>query len=148
MEVIFIKVFTRIKKSIRKKYILQKYKRNYGSGKLIYLKDSDRQYGLTFILMKDSIENNIPILVPNNTSKKYMAHEMYKMGQLGFATPVTEDFALRNLIITPTENNVRGRKIEKILVDNQCTIVDILNLRNIDIRIKIVNGFVTAPLMA
>ena len=100
---------SRIKRWFRRRYILYRYKRNYKSGKLIYLKSSDRQLGLTTELIKESIKKDIPILVHNNKAKKYLAHEMYKMGQLLLVPSVTEYYAMNNLLVTPTDNLKIGR---------------------------------------
>lgn len=100
------------------------------------------------MLMEDSISNNIPVLVPTLSAKKIMVHEMYKLGQLGFAEPVTESYANKNLVITPTENDLCDRKFNWIYVDNQCRESDVYKALEIYSMIGIANGFITSYLMA
>ena len=138
---------SKIRKWFRIKYILFRYKHNYKSGKLIYLKSSDRRFGLTTELIKESIEKGIPILVHNNNAKRYIAHEMYKRGQLLLAPCVTEQYAMEKLLITPTDN-LRGRGINWILVDNGCTESDVVKLLDNNYPIASMNGYITSYLMA
>lgn len=136
----------KIKRWFRRKYILYRYKHNYNSGKLIYLKSSDRQLGLTTELIKESVNKNIPILVHNNIARRHIVHEMYKMGQLSLIPSVTEEYAMDNLVITPL-TNIRGRGIKWILVDNGCTELDVVKLLD-DYLVAILNGYITSYLMA
>ena len=136
----------KIKRWFRRKYILYKYRRNYKSGKLIYLKSSDRQFGLTTELIKESVKKDIPILVHNNIARRHIVHEIYKMGQLSLIPSVTEQYAMDNLVITPV-TNLRGRRISWILVDNGCTESDVVKLLD-DYPVAILNGYITSYLMA
>lgn len=47
-----------IKKWIRKKYIFWKYKHNWNTGKVIILKEGDRQLGLTTMMLEDYLNND------------------------------------------------------------------------------------------
>lgn len=141
-----INIFHKIKRWIRKKYILYKYNKNFKSGKVIFLKQDDRGYGLSRLLIKDAIKYKIPILVPTQHSKRYMADEMYRYGQLNFIPQITKDYIMNNLIITPTEN-VRGKRLSWIFIDNSCKESDIYEFLNKNNTITIANGFVTSYLM-
>lgn len=128
---------------IRKKYILWKYKHNWNSTKLVVLKESDRQYGLTHMLMKDCLENGCTLFVRTETEKKRLAHEMYKCGQLGFMPAITEHEAYAKYLLSA--NDVRcgkhhGRRDLKILVDNSCSYDEVKLLY--DEWLQVVNGFI------
>lgn len=133
----------KFKKWIRKKYILWKYKHNWNSTKLIVLKEGDRQYGLTQMLMKDCLEKNYTLFVRTETEKKRLAHEMYRCGQLGFMPSVTEYDAYTKYLLSANDircGKHRGRRDLKILVDNSCSYNDIKPLY--DELLQIVNGFI------
>lgn len=141
-----INIFYKIKRLIRKKYIIYRYNRNFKSGNVIFLKQDDRGYGLSTLLIKDAIKYNIPILVPTKRSKIHMANKIYKYGQLGLISQIERDYAMKNLILTPTEN-IRGRKIDWIFVDNSCRDLDLCKFLNRNNTIYIANGFVTSCFM-
>lgn len=148
-ENILARKYNKFKRWCRKQYIIYKYKHNFKSGKVIYLRADDRQFGLSTLLINDAIRYDIPILVPNLYSKKRMAHEIYMMGQLSMVSSVTEDYAMKNLVVTPIESNLRGLyKLDWILVDNQCNESDVKKMLDISPKTIIANGFVTSWLMA
>ena len=134
-------IVKKIKRWLRKKYIIYRYTHNYNSDKVIYLNPTDRQLGLTTMIIKDAIKYNVPILVPTFSEKNRVCHEMYKMGQLGLGDSITEESAKNNLVIALFED-LREGKITKILVDNRCSEWDLETfiLKN---PVRIVNGFVT-----
>lgn len=132
-----------IKKYLRQKYIIYKYKHNYNTGKLIYLNSSDRQYGLTTLLIHDAIKFDVPILVSTEFFRRNIAHEIYRMGQLELVPPVTERYAYEKLVITSPHDNVKGRRMKEILVDNQCSESDVDKFLICYGYPKIRNGFVT-----
>ena len=134
-------IVKKIKRWFRKKYIIYRYKHNHNSGKVIYLNPTDRQLGLTTMLIKDAIKYKVPILVPTFSEKDRICHEIYRMGQLGLVDSITEEYAKKNLTVALFED-LREGKITKILVDNQCSEWDLETfiLKN---PVTIVNGFVT-----
>lgn len=132
----------KIKKYFRRNYLFLKYNHNYESGKLIYINNTDRGFGFTFKVITDSVFTKVPILVSTNLSRKRTAHEIYRMGQLGFVPALTEKYAYDNLVVTPY-TNIRGRRIEFVLIDNSCNENDVsIFLKNNPTTI-IKNGFVT-----
>lgn len=136
----------KIKKWLRKKYIYWKYKHNWNTGKVILLKEGDRQFGLTTMMIEDCLKNGCVLLVPTETHKRNMAHEIYKRGQLGFLPAVTEREAYDNYLLSHADiinGKHRARRL-KIIVDNHCWDWDDLY----HIRPHIVNGFIYLDIMA
>lgn len=138
----------KIKKWIRKKYIYWKYKHNWNTGKLIVLKEDDRNLGLTTMMMKDCLEKGCVLLVNGNPAKKYMAHEIYMRGQLGFLPPITEQEAYQNYVLSLNDikkDKHKARKL-KLIVDNSCHDFDLDTLYYASSYI--VNGFVYSNIAA
>lgn len=136
----------KIKKWLRKKHIYWKYKHNWNTGKVVLLKAGDRQLGLTTMMLKDCLKNDCVLLVPTETHKKNMAHEIYLRGQLGFLPAVTEHEAYQKYLLSHNDI-IRGKHIGKrlkIIVDNHCWDWDDLYY----IRPHIVNGFIYLDIIA
>ena len=137
------------KRWFRKKYIIWKYKHNWNSTKLVVLKENDRQYGLTYMLMKDCLEKGYMLFVRTELEKKRLAHEMYKCGQLGFMPVVTEQDAYEKYLLSVNDiryGRCRGKRDLKVVVDNACNYDDVKLLH--DERIQIVNGFIYVHIAA
>lgn len=138
-------ILCKIKRYIRKKYIIYRYKINFKTGKLIYLKNTDRGFGLTTLLLKDVLKYHIPILVPTLQTKREVLHKLYNIYQYNLnkiLLPSTKKDIEENLVLTPTEDT-RGRIIEEIFIDNSCTEQDVYMFINYSRITNIVNGFVT-----
>ena len=129
----------KIKKWFRKKYLYWKYKHNWNTGKLIVLKEGDRQLGLTTMMIKDCFKNDYVLLVPTETAKKNMAYKIYRDGQLGVLPSITKKEAYKYLMSFDDilMGRHRGKRL-KIIVDNHCWEWKDLY----SIRPYIVNGFV------
>lgn len=135
-----------IKKWIRKKYIFWKYKHNWNTGKVIILKEGDRQLGLTTMMLEDCLKNDYVLLVPTETHKKNMAHEIYKCGQLGFLPAITEKGAYEKYLISSNDITMgkhRGKRL-KIITDTYCWDWDEIAC----LRPHIVNGFLYLDIAA
>ena len=129
----------KIKKWIRKKYIYWKYKHNWNTGKLVILKEGDRQFGLTTMILEDCLKNDCVLLVSTEAYKKDLAHEIYKRGQLGLLPAITEKEAYEKYLLSINDVKMdkhRGRRL-KIIVDNCCWDWDEIAR----LRPYIVNGF-------
>lgn len=129
----------KIKKWFRKKYIYWKYKHNWNTGKVVILKEGDRQLGLTTMMLEDCLKNDCVLLVPTEKYKKNLAHEIYKRGQLGFLPAITEQEAYEKYLIS-TNDITMGRHLGKrlkIIADNYCWDWEDLYY----IRPYLVNGF-------
>ena len=129
----------KIKKWIRKKYIYWKYKHNWDTGKVVILKEGDRQLGLTTMMLEDCLNKGCVLLVPTENHKKNLAHEIYKRGQLGFLPAITEQEAYEKYLISSKDiqmGKLRGRRL-KIITDNYCWDFDEISY----LRPYIVNGF-------
>lgn len=112
----------KIKKWIRKKYVYWKYKHNWNTGKVVILKEGDRQFELTTMMLKDCFKNDCVLLVPTETHKRNMAHEIYIRGQLGFLPSVTEKESYEKYLISSHDIQIgrhRGKQL-KIITDNHC----------------------------
>lgn len=136
----------KIKRKIRKKYLVWKYNHNWNTGKVVILKDGDRQLGLTTMIIRDCIVNNYKLFVKTDELKRSMAYEMYKLGQLGFAPPITEYEAYEKYLMSPYDvkrNKLRGTR-EKLIVDNSCSNLEELHY----IQPYIVNGFIYIDIAA
>lgn len=127
---------------MRRKYIIYKYKRNYNSGKLIYLRNADRGYGLTTLLIEDAIKCNTRILVPSVFARKRVAHEIYRMGQMGMIDPITEEEAYNTMLINCNYTGWTPKNLDFILVDNQCTDSQVEKFLQTYPCAKIFNGFI------
>ena len=129
----------KIKKWLRKKYIYWKYKHNWNTGKVIILKEEDRQLGLTTMMLKDCLNNGYVLLVPTETHKKKLAYDIYLRGQLGFLPAITEREAYEKYLISSndiTSGKHIGKRL-KIITDNYCWDWDEIAC----LRPYIVNGF-------
>lgn len=136
----------KIKKWFRKKYLYWKYKHNWNTGKVVILKDGDRQLGLTTMILEDCLKNDCVLLVPTETYKKDLAHEIYKRGQLGFLPSITEKEAYEKYLISSRDikmGKLRGRQL-KIITDNYCWDWDEIAY----LRPYIVNGFLYLDIAA
>lgn len=136
----------KIKKWIRKKYIYWKYNHNWDTGKVVVLKEGDRQLGLTTMMIKDCLYKDCVLLVPTEKHKRDMAHEIYLRGQLGFLPVVTEREAYEKYLISSNDikkGRHRGRRL-KIIADNYCWDWDEIAY----LRPYIVNGFLYLDIMA
>lgn len=140
----------KFKKWIRKKYVIWKYEHNWNTNKLVVLKEEDRQYGLTLMLIKECVLNNYVLFVPDTEIKKYIAHEAYIYGQLGLMPAVTEEELYGRYLMCKTDilnNKLRGKRNIEVLVDNSCTYKDVLYLYY-ECSVRIVNGFVCIDMAA
>lgn len=111
-----------IKRWLRKKYIYWKYKHNWNTGKLIIIKEGDRQLGLTTMMLKDCFKNDCVLLVPTETYKRKLAHDIYLRGQLRMIPAITEREAYEKYLISSNDilmGKHRGKRL-KIIVDNYC----------------------------
>lgn len=136
----------KIKKWLRKKYIYWKYKHNWNTGKVVILKEGDRQLGLTTMMIEDCLKNDCVLLVPTETYKKNMAHEIYKRGQLGFLPVITEKEAYEKYLISSNDIKMgkhRGKRL-KIITDNYCWDWDEIAY----LRPYIINGFLYLDIAA
>ena len=136
----------KIKKWFRKKYIYWKYKHNWNTGKVVILKEGDRQLGLTTMMLKDCLYNDCVLLVPTGHHKKSLAHEIYKRGQLGFLPAITEQEAYEKYLISLSDIKMgrdRGRQL-KIIADNYCWNWEDLYY----LRPHLVNGFLYLDIAA
>ena len=128
------KVVKSIRVFSRRKYLFLKYKLNKNSGKLLIQKESDRQLGLTTMMIKDCVKNDYYLLVPN-LQDKYIIFKV--ANALGYKVNV----------LIPSDilsNKLRGTRIN-VVVDNHCSFADIHELL-CKSHINIVNGFVYEPL--
>lgn len=130
----------KIKRWLRRKYFLWKYKHNYGTGKLIITKPGDRQLGLTTMMLEDCIRRNYKLYVPTRMAKEILAKEIYDM----YNSPtLTSSINPYDYLVTPADissNKLRGFGNVKIIVDNQCRYE---NLKTIyDNGYSIENGFI------
>ena len=129
----------KIKKWLRKKYIYWKYKNNWNTGKVVILKEEDRQLGLTTMMIEDCFKNDCVLLVPTEKHKRYLAHEIYIRGQLGFLPTITEKEAYEKYLISSNDIKIgrhMGKRL-KIIADNHCWDWDEISC----LRPYIVNGF-------
>ena len=134
------------KRWIRKKYLICKYKHNWNTGKVIVLKEEDRNLGLTTMMIKDCLEKDYVLLVNTDSVKRYMAHEMYLCGQLRLSYPVTEHDAYKYHLMSLSDikrNKHIGLGV-KLIVDNSCRDLDVLNA----LYPYIANGFAYVPIAA
>lgn len=136
-------VMNKIIRWFRKKYLLYKYKRNWNTGKVIKLKEKDRAYGLTTMMLKDCIAKNYMLFVPNEIDKRRLVNEIYEMAKFGNIPTITWREAHRYIL--SREDVMRrghyGRNIYRVIVDNHCTYIDIEVLKDSDLYIA--NGFIT-----
>ena len=138
----------KLKQWLRKKYIYWKYKHNWGTGKLIILKEGDRHLGLTTMMVKDCIEKDCILLVNTESTKKYIVDLIFKYGQLGFIPAMTEKEFYRKHLLSLTDINLdkhRGMR-RQFIVDNSCYYDDLETLYCIRPDIK--NGFVYISIAA
>ena len=120
----------RIKRYLRRNYLLWKYKRNKGSGKLLIQKESDRGLGLTTMMINDCSVNNYYLYVPTLKDKQNLFYE-------------TEN----EINILCSSDNLYGKRNLNIVIDNRCSFEDVRRLlRYGHNTINIVNGFVYEPL--
>ena len=129
-------------KKIRRKFLLFKYKHNFKSGKLIKISKKDRQLGLTYRIIEDSVRLRIPILVPNKNIKKWLPYEFTKRYDFGdYANRHIRKYIFDNFIVVPTDN-LRGTQIKSFLVDNSCEEYDVLEFMEKNPNLNIENGFI------
>lgn len=129
----------KIKKWLRKKYIYWKYKHNWNTGKVVIIKEGDRQLGLTTMMLKDCFKNDCVLLVPTEAHKRKLAHDIYLRGQLRMIPAITEREAYEKFLISSHDIQMgrhRGKRL-KIIVDNHCWNLDEISY----LRPYIVNGF-------
>lgn len=138
----------KIKKWLRKKYIYWKYKHNWNTGKVILLKEGDRQLGLTTMMINDCLNKRCMLFVPNEIAKKRVYEEIYNM----FNSPIMTSLIDPNdYLITLNDINrgkLRGVRNVKILVDNQCTYRDVIKLYEQGLGHSIKNGFIYLDIVA
>lgn len=136
----------KIKKWFRKKYIYWKYKHNWNTSKVIILKEEDRQFGLTTMMLKDCFKKNCALLVPTEMHKRSVARDIYRLGQLGVLPAITEQEAYKQYLVTPNDIQIeryRGKPL-KVLVDNHCWDWDEIK----PLRSYIANGFLCLNIAA
>lgn len=137
----------KLMKLLRRKYLLWKYKHNWNSGKLIVLKEGDRQYGLTYMMIKDCLQNGYVLFVNNEFSKRCLAQKIHEYGQLGIVPLVSECDAYDNYLLSTRDiycDRHKGRKNLKLLIDNSCWYDDVKCLHGTGI--EIINGFMYIPI--
>ena len=136
-------VINRIIRWFRKKYLVLKYKRNWNTGKVIMLKEKDRAYGLTTMMLNDCVTRSFMLFVPNEIDKRRLVNEICEMGKIGNIQTITECEACRYIL--SRDDVIRyghyGRNIHRVIVDNHCTYKDIETLK--DSNLYIANGFIT-----
>lgn len=117
-----------IKKHLKRNYLFWKYKRNKGSGKLLIQKESDRQLGLTTMMIEDCLKNDYWLYVPTMKDRYNLSNDIAKT-------------------LCPLDN-LQGKKDLNIIVDNHCSFEDVRKLLNKKGygRVNIINGFVYEPL--
>jgi hypothetical protein len=133
-----------IKWEIERRWVINKYRHNYNTGKIIYLNINQRGLGLTDIIIKDALKNNTFILVATQGQKRFVIGEILRLANLGFDEPISKDMAER-MVITPDDaHRLRGSRGDRILIDNACHEQDITKIVNASHGAVIIyNGFVT-----
>lgn len=138
----------KIRKWFRKKCLYWKYKRNWNTGKVIVLKEKDRQLGLTTMMINDCLNKKCMLFVHSEAAKRRVYEEIYNM----FNSPImTSSINPNDYIITLNDINrgkLRGIGNVKIIVDNQCTYNDVAKLYDQGLRHRIANGFVYLDIVA
>lgn len=132
----------KIKKWFRKKYLYWKYKHNWNTGKVIVLKEKDRQLGLTTMMINDCLNKRCMLFVHSESAKRRIYEEIYNM----FNSPImTSSINPNDYIVTLNDINcgkLRGKGNIKILIDNQCTYNDVIKLHDQGLGHRIANGFI------
>ena len=121
----------KIKRWIRKKYVMWKYKHNWNTGKVVILSDGDRGYGLTTMMLKDCIKNDYVLFVPFEADKKSLFKSVEDRKEY-------DKFILTKMDVkmgAHVDRNIRG-----VIMDNHCSYADIKFL--CDNELAIVNGFI------
>ncbi len=97
------------------------------------------------MILKDVVKYNTPILVPTLHLKDNIINELYDFYKYNLNQIITLSIRKNikeKLVIVPVDN-IRGRNIKKIFVDNSCTEKDVYLFLNHNKPINIINGFVT-----
>lgn len=138
----------KIKQWFRKKYIYWKYKHNWGTGKLILLKEGDRYLGLTTMMIKDCIAKNCILLVNSESTKKCIVYDIFRLGKLGVIPAMTEEeFSEQYLLsLNDIELDRHRGQFRQFIVDNSCCDDDLKTLYHIRPDIK--NGFIYMSIAA
>ena len=127
----------KIKRWLRKKYVMWKYNHNWNTGKVVVLKEHDKRYGLTKMMLADCFANDCALFLPYELDKIYLfpsADDREKYGK----------YLLSKMDIKMGACN--GRELAGVITDNHCTYEDIKFLH--DNNIEIVNGFVYMDIAA
>lgn len=130
----------KIKVWFRRKYLFWKYKHNYGTGKVIITKESDRQLGLTTMMIEDCLNRNCRLFVSNEIAKEHIVRELHKRVN---GSCFTTSINLYDYVISVHDivmGKFRGQRNVKIIIDNQCKFKDVERVID-DTNYAIVNGF-------
>lgn len=137
----------KIRKWFRKKYLYWKYKRNWNTGKVIVLKEKDRQLGLTTMMINDCLNKRCMLFVHSESAKRRIYEEIYNMNNPIITSSINQD----DYIVTLNDisrGKLRGIGNVKIIIDNQCTYSDVVKLYDQGLGHRIANGFIYLDIAA
>ena len=126
-----------IKKWLRKKYIIWKYKHNWNTGKVIVLGQQDRGYGLTTMMLKDCIKHGYVLFFPYEADKKI------------FYSSAEDKERFDKYLLSKMDVKMGAHKhtdIKGVIMDNHCTYEDVKFLYGNNLAI--VNGFIYVDVSA
>ena len=139
-------VLRKTKRLVRKHQVIHEYKKASKAGKLVYLRPTDKQFGMTTRIIMDALKNDdssTVILAPFESHRAFIQKEIIRYCETNGKQP-PDRHALRRMVITPWNFGLEAMKIKNIFVDNLCSqeTIRAIHERIRDERV-VYRGFVT-----